>query len=233
MRIGFGPFVLDADSRQLTRAEREIHLTPKAFELLMALADARPKVLSKEVLQQRLWPETFVAEANLSNLVAEVRGALGDEARTPQFIRTAHGFGYAFCGNARDLKRDSRAPAEAILCWLEWGGRRFPLIMGENIVGRDPHLQVTLESSTVSRRHARLLVTSEETTLQDIGSKNGTFLGDQRVSDPVQLSSGDVIHIGSLRTTFYRRAAVGSTETLGTAARRSKSVRRPVRRQAE
>ena len=74
--------------------------SPKAFELLGTLVMDRPKVLSKEVLQQRLWPETFVAEANLSNLVAEIREALGDRARTPLFIRTAHGFGYAFCGDA-------------------------------------------------------------------------------------------------------------------------------------
>ena len=77
MRIRFGPFVLDLDTRQLTEEDREIHLSPKAFELLLALVVDRPKVISKTVLQGRLWPETFVAEANLSNLVGEIRGALG------------------------------------------------------------------------------------------------------------------------------------------------------------
>ena len=97
MTLRFGPFVLDLDTRQLTRGGGDIHLSPKAFELLETLILDRPKVLSKDVLQQRLWPETFVAEANLSNLVAEIREALGDRARSPLFVRTAHGFGYAFC----------------------------------------------------------------------------------------------------------------------------------------
>ena len=86
--------------RQLTRAGREIHLEPKAFELLSALVLERPKALSKADLQERLWPGTFVAEANLSNLVAEIRAALGDPARAPLFVRTVHRFGYAFCGDA-------------------------------------------------------------------------------------------------------------------------------------
>ena len=57
---------------------------------------------------KRLWPETFVAEANLSNLVAEIREALGDRARAPLFVRTAHGFGYAFCGEATTLPGTQR-----------------------------------------------------------------------------------------------------------------------------
>ena len=103
MRIRFGPFTLDLESRQLTNAGEEIHLEPKAFELLSALVLERPKALSKADLQERLWPGTFVAEANLSNLVAEIRAALGDPARAPKFVRTAHGFGYAFCGDAEPL----------------------------------------------------------------------------------------------------------------------------------
>ena len=102
MTLRFGSFVFNLDTRQLTREGRDIHLSPKAFDLLGTLVMDRPKVLSKEVLQQRLWPETFVAEANLSNLVAEIREALGDRARSPVFVRTAHGFGYAFCGEAMD-----------------------------------------------------------------------------------------------------------------------------------
>src|SRR5258706_13577087 len=103
LKICFGPFILDLDPRQLTQENREIHLAPKAFELLTMLALDRPKVLSKAVLQDRLWPSTFVAEANLSNLVAEVREALADNARAPLVIRTAHGFGYAFCAEATGL----------------------------------------------------------------------------------------------------------------------------------
>src|ERR1041384_6250874 len=86
VRIRFGPFTLDPGSRQLTRAGREIHLEPKAFELLSALVAEQPRALSKTDLQQRLWPGTFVAEANLSNLVAEIRAALDEAARAPQHM---------------------------------------------------------------------------------------------------------------------------------------------------
>jgi eukaryotic-like serine/threonine-protein kinase len=110
VRLRFGPFTLDLESRQLTSAGREIHLEPKAFELLSALVIERPKALSKADLQERLWPGTFVAEANLSNLVAEIRAALGDPARAPKFVRTAHGFGYAFCGEAVSVTEPGEAP---------------------------------------------------------------------------------------------------------------------------
>ena len=63
MRISFGAFTLDLQSRQLTSAGREIHLEPKAFELLSALVLERPKALSKADLQERLWPGTFVSRS--------------------------------------------------------------------------------------------------------------------------------------------------------------------------
>jgi len=211
VKIRFAPFTLDLDTRQLTRGRREIHLAPKAFELLETLVLDRPKVLSKAVLQQRLWPDTFVAEANLSNLVAEIREALGDRARAPRFVRTAHGFGYAFCGDATTLP--SATGPDRPSCWLEWGTRRFPLPAGEHVVGRDSDADVRLDASTVSRRHARLVVTPEGTMLEDFGSKNGTFRGSKRVTSPVQLADGDSIRIGALLMTFHVRTPLGSTET--------------------
>ena len=211
MKIRFGMFTLDLDTRQLTRGRRVMHLAPKAFELLAMLVLARPKVLSKAVLQERLWPRTFVAEANLSNLVAEIREALGDRARKPHFVRTAHGFGYAFCGDATTLS--SATESDRPSCWLEWGSRRFPLSAGEHVVGRDPDVEVRLDASTVSRRHARLVVTAEGTVLEDFGSKNGTFRGSERVTSPVPLADGDVIRIGSLIVTFHVRTLMMSTDT--------------------
>ena len=81
------------------------------------------------------------------------------------------------------------------------------------MVGRDPDVEVRLDASTVSRRHARLVVTPEGTMLEDFGSKNGTFRGSERVSSPVQLADGDSIRFGSLLVTFHVRTPVGSTET--------------------
>jgi DNA-binding winged helix-turn-helix (wHTH) protein len=221
VRIRFGPFTVDLETRQLTRGGEELHLAPKAFELLVTLALDRPKVLSKAVLQERLWPATFVAEANLSNLVAEIREALDDDAHAPRYIRTAHGFGYAFCGDAVTLAAHRRGDAREgqPACWLEWGGQRFPLSIGEHVIGRDPDVAVRLDASTVSRRHARLLVTADGAVLEDFDSKNGTFRGNHRVTTPVPLVDGDAIRIGSLLVTFHTRAPFGSTETQAEVAR--------------
>ena len=132
-----------------------------------------------------------MAEANLSNLVAEIREALGDAAREPTYIRTAHGFGYAFCGDATSRRAERAGARSAAGCWLEWGTTRFPLSPGEHVIGRDPDVEIRLDASTVSRRHARLIVTAGETVLEDFGSKNGTYRGSDRVTAPVPLADGD------------------------------------------
>ena len=106
MPFRFGEFVLDSDTREVHRGREPVHLSPKAFQLLEALVESRPKALSKAALHDRLWPKTFVVEANLANLVGEIRAALGEDPRRPRFVRTVHGFGYAFRGAP-----DTRAPS--------------------------------------------------------------------------------------------------------------------------
>ena len=102
--VSFGPFTLDTETRQLLRgADREpVHLSPKGFELLCALVETRPRAVAKGELHERLWPSTFVSEATLASLVAEVRDALDERGREARFIRTVHGFGYAFSGSAEE-----------------------------------------------------------------------------------------------------------------------------------
>jgi DNA-binding winged helix-turn-helix (wHTH) protein len=204
--ISFGPFTLDLATRQLMHSGDAVHLSTKAFDLLAALVTERPNVLSKTALQQRLWPDTFVAEANLANLIVEIRQGLQESSRTPRYIRTVHRIGYAFCGDARS--NAFAAPS----CWIEWDGQRFPLPAGEHIIGRDAGASVRIDASTVSRRHGRIVVTGERAVLEDFGSKNGTFRGGARVTAPVTLADGDDIRIGSQLITFRVRA-VGSTET--------------------
>ena len=213
MRIQFGPFTLDLETRQLTRAGHGIHLEPKAFELLSVLVLERPKAVSKADLQARLWPGTFVAEANLSNLVAEIRAALGDSARAPKFLRTAHRFGYAFCGDAVTVTYPRDAAPARLWCRLEANGRRFPLPSGEHVIGRDADVAIRFDTSTVSRRHARLVVTTDTAVLEDCDSKNGTFRGDDRVTSPIALADGDTIRVGSVRLTFRVSPPFGPTET--------------------
>ncbi len=96
MRWTFGDFALDLDARELMRAGAPVSLSPKAFQLLGILVETCPRALSKTELQDRLWPGTFVVEKNLTNLVAEIREALGDDPAQSRYIRTIHRFGYSF-----------------------------------------------------------------------------------------------------------------------------------------
>ena len=107
-RWTFGDFVLDLDTHELVRAGAPVSLSPKAFELLDILVENHPKALSKTELQDRLWPGTFVVEKNLTNLVSEIREALGDDPVHPRFIRTVHRFGYAFREARRSEARRRR-----------------------------------------------------------------------------------------------------------------------------
>jgi hypothetical protein len=184
----------DADRRQLLRSGAEVHLSPKAFELLKVLIDNRPRALSKNELHEHLWPATFVSEANLASLIAEVREALGDPARHSRFIRTAHRFGYAFCGEEMPAADGADV---ASFCWLLKDGRRVPLRPGENILGREDD-GVRIDSPTVSRRHARISISGDEAILEDLGSKNGTFVCGEPVLAPVRLNDGDEVRTGSV-----------------------------------
>ncbi len=103
MRLGFGEYVLNLGTRQVFRASEEMPLSPKAFQLLELLALRRPDAVSKEELHKALWPNTFVTETNLANLVNELRTAFGDVARQSHVIRTVQRFGYAFQATAEPL----------------------------------------------------------------------------------------------------------------------------------
>ena len=98
MSLQFGDFELDRERRQLLRSGEAVPLEPRAYELLLLLVERRPKALSRAQIRDVVWPGTFISESTLGVTVNAIRQALGDDARKPRFIRTVHGFGYAFCG---------------------------------------------------------------------------------------------------------------------------------------
>jgi DNA-binding winged helix-turn-helix (wHTH) protein len=199
----FGSFELDSQRRQLLRDDREIHLTPKAFELLSALIETAPRVVTKAELHDRLWPKGIVSDATLVGLVKELRSALADRDRSAPFIRTVHRVGYAF--DAPVVRAVRLAGAAR---WLIAGERRIALTEGENLIGRDPEAQVCLDHSTVSRRHARLVVSSASTVLEDLGSKNGTTREGVLLTAAVTLHNGDRFVCGDVSLT-YRESRAG------------------------
>jgi hypothetical protein len=172
----------------------------------------RPRALSKQELHEHLWPATFVSEANLASLIAEVREALGDTARTPRFVRTAHRFGYAFSGEVLEGPDPAASTQATNFCWLVQDRKRLPLQPGENILGRD-EADIQIDSPTVSRRHARIRIAGTEAVLEDLGSKNGTFANGERVSTVVRLKDGDEVQVGSVVSRFRMTSPKGATAT--------------------
>jgi pSer/pThr/pTyr-binding forkhead associated (FHA) protein len=96
---------------------------------------------------------------------------------------------------------------------LKWMNGRLTLDEGEHVVGRDPDAEIFLNSDGVSRRHARIEISAERATIEDLGSKNGTFVGDQRVEGTRSLSDGDVIRVGSVKLTLRIFQTPDSTKT--------------------
>jgi DNA-binding winged helix-turn-helix (wHTH) protein len=202
--IRFGECELDLDRRLLRRSGEVCHLTPRAFALLEVLVAERPRALRKEDLRERLWPETYVSNTALAQLVTELRKAIGDEAREGKWIRTVFGFGYAFAGEAEggEAAAEPRTGAPPAATWIRWRKQRLPLVEGENVVGRGRDADVRISVPEVSRRHARIVLTGLRATVEDLESRNGTFLRGQPVNRPTVLADGDEIAFGPERAVF-------------------------------
>ena len=213
MSYRFGDFVLDYDTRQLLRGGDEVHLSPKAFELLAILLRRTPHAVSKAELQERLWPSTFVEETNLAGLVAEIRRALGDSAARPVFLRTVYRFGYRFVGEVAGRGESTPAAAPGPRLCLVFETRQALLLEGVNVIGRDPDATIRCDAPGVSRHHARIVVSNGEATLEDLASKNGTYLRRERIAS-ARLKDGDEIRLGTARVTFRIMPPVGPTETV-------------------
>lgn len=209
MRLQVGGVIFDSDAREMIRNGEPVTLSPKAFQLLEILIENRPKALTKVQLHDWLWPNTFVVEANLSNLIGEVRRALNDDRRRPRFVRTIHRFGYAFRGQTIDLPR-----TESAVCRVVWAGGGGMLGEGDHIIGRDAGAALFLDSPSVSRRHARIRVADGHATFEDLGSKNGSSVGGRLAHGPIPLADGDVIRIGVVELTFRMIRPAVPTESV-------------------
>ena len=207
MTLRFEAFTFDSRSGQLRRDNHTVPLPGAASEVLCALLDHRPDMVSKEKLLQRVWHGTAVTEASLSVAIAKLREALADDAQHPRFIRTFHRKGYAFIADAAEVEEPGRQPAGAGSVFvLDWNGARLVLNEGENIVGRNPlRSSVSIDEPRVSGRHARILVAGNTATIEDLESTNHTRVGGVRITSPRMLADGDVIQFGGPKVVFRRR----------------------------
>ena len=152
----------------------------------------------------------------LNKAVNKLRSALHDSADNPRFIETLARRGYRFIAPARSDPKSARAPARPAQitgCRVVWNGRGIPLREGVNIIGRAEDSTVCVDSSKVSRRHARILVTGNRAVLEDLGSKNGTYVGGQRIDATRPLKDGDEIRVGTAGIVFHVFSGLTSTHT--------------------
>ena len=217
MRVGFGDSVFDSETRELIRAERSVRLQPKAFQLLDVLLRRRPEAIAKDELHRVLWPNTFVADTTLTTLIKDLRAAIGDDARSPRFIRTVAAFGYAFCGEARESRR---ASPTGFVCRVIAPDCQVALAAGESTLGRGPDSVLWIDDDTVSRRHAQIRVENDRAMIEDLDSRNGTFVGGRRIDAPAVLRDGDRIRLGSFDLRVRMSGSPSSTRSASKRGRR-------------
>ena len=203
MRVQFGDFVLDTDRHELLRRGDPVHLPPKIFQLLQILAEERPRAVAQQDLYDRLWPDTFVEKSNLHNLIYQLRDALDDGEQT--IIRTVYGFGFSFAAPVSDA-------APPALWQIVIAGREFDLHDGENLVGRERGASVRIDSGSISRHHARITVSPSGVTLEDLDSKNGTYIDGVKLTGAASIHEGQTIVLGDA-SILFRRSRGSSTVT--------------------
>ena len=213
----FGPFEADLRTGELRRAGRTIELQELPFRILAALLERPGELVTREELRATAWPDGVFLdfEHGLNKAVNKIRRALGDRADEPRFVATLPGRGYRFLAavHSSDGQEVLRTPRGT--CRILWDSRTIPLSEGPNIIGRDPDVTVWVDSTTVSRRHAVIVVSPEGAILEDLGSKNGTFLRERRVDAPTPLADGDELAVGSARMTFHSSLAASTKTATG------------------
>jgi DNA-binding winged helix-turn-helix (wHTH) protein len=192
--------VIDVGARLARREGIDVHLPPKAFDLLVLLVKNQPNAVSHGQLHAALWPGVHGSETSLAALVTQLRKALGDTSDDGRMIRTLHRVGYAFIGDA--AVAGHMPTAGAPVCRLIWRGESIELPAGLSVVGRDRGCVVHIDAESISRQHARLNVTSHEVSLEDLGSKNGTWVAAERISGRVVLTDGVSFRLGSETVRF-------------------------------
>ena len=210
--VRFGLFELDLVTGELRKSGLRVRLQEQAFRVLALLVDRPGDLITHEELKARIWPEAVFVdfEHGLHKAVNKLRHALGESAGTPRFVETLPRRGYRFIA---PVEGRVSVPATPGSLHLVFESRTVLLTEGGNLLGRDERSVVVLDSSTVSRRHALIVVEGGRAVLEDLGSKNGTRLGGRQVDGPVVLADGDQIQVGALLLTFRAPAEHDATKT--------------------
>jgi DNA-binding winged helix-turn-helix (wHTH) protein len=192
-----GDWLVEPSLNRLSRADGVVRLDLKAMELLVYLAEHAGEVLSKQRLVDSVWRVEAIADGTLTHAIAQLRKSLGDNARSPTYIETIPKRGYRLIAPVR--MTDVAAPVHRFTASrfkLAAHDGETSLTEGENLIGRDRAASIRIDVPGVSRRHALIIIDGDTATLEDLGSKNGTFLAGRKLARPTRLAHGDEIRIG-------------------------------------
>jgi DNA-binding winged helix-turn-helix (wHTH) protein len=219
MAYRFGPFLYDPVSSGLLREGAEIPLTHKSRELLLLFLHNPARLLTLEDITERVWPDTAVTDDAVRFQIGELRRAFG--AAGEAFIRTIRSEGYRWEAPVRgeahratrpaSSAKEGKRPERRRLLVLKSG--EIPLLEGENIIGRDPDAALWIDHPSVSRHHARIVIVGQDVTIEDLESKNGTFVNGKRIARSCALSDGDQVRIGPQKMVFRSMLRLGTTQT--------------------
>lgn len=212
--FSLGEWLVQPSLNRISRGGTDVQLEPRAIDVLAYLAARAGRVVPKAELIDAVWQKRFVSEATLTHTIAVLRHALGDDVHAPRYIATVHKRGYRVVAPVQHFAATAPTlPPEGCACWLIVGDRDVPLLEGETVIGRDADVQVRIDAMGVSRRHAQITVRFGRALLEDLGSKNGTFVGAERVVAVRELKDGERIAIGPAVLVFRVAGLAGSTRT--------------------
>ena len=217
MAYRFGPFLYDPARRGLMKDGSAIPLTHKSRELLLLFLQNPGRLLARDEIIDEVWPDAVVTDDALRFQVAELRRTFGKEGEA--FIQTVRREGHRWKAPVRPAAdrpvrpaATDASPSPATRFRLVLGKREVQLLEGENIIGRDPDGALWIDHPSVSRRHARIVVAGGKAMLEDLESKNGTFLDGKQLGKKTALADGDEVQIGP-ETVVFRAASSASTRT--------------------
>ncbi len=219
----FGVFDLDPRTGELRKRGTRVHLQEHPFQILATLVERAGDLVTREELKRRLWSDSVFVdfEQGLNNAIAKIRIALGDSAESPRFVETLERRGYRFIASVEWVAAGPHLPpassgqpshAVATLVRLVTDGKTVALAEGAHIIGREPTASLWIDSALISRQHARIVVRDGYVAIEDLGSRNGTFVNGERLVAPVALKDGDEVRLGSVPVSI--RISSGTTRTM-------------------
>lgn len=192
-----GDWKVEPTLGRISRNGRYVRLRPRAMDVLVTLALAAGELVSKRNLIDAVWRTEFVSDHALTQVIAEIRAALGDDARKPEFIQNIPRRGYRLVADVNLVSKAGELANKALLPFrLQGDDVDHPLVQGQNVIGRATDADIYINRTEVSRCHAKVVVQGSTASIEDLGSKNGTYLNGRILEEPTTLSNGDEIWIG-------------------------------------